>query len=183
MKKSILILIPVISLFVLSGAVAQQLDIEEIQYSVKNNVPQEVLDAVESDYPGMNIQEHLLSPSVSLEEELKKQKQIENLPEIYPVYYALIKGKEYEKKADYNKEGKLISSTETIKNVALPRAVLNTIGREYNGWLVTKNQAERYTSSTYNNVLYEVWLKNGRKKQQLTIDATGKILVKKRSGN
>lgn len=178
MKKSILT--PVILLLALSSAMAQQTELDNLQYSVSADVPMEVLAAVEADHPGMNILEHLSSPSVSPKKELIKQVEINSVSEYDAVYYALIKGRDYRKTADYNKQGKLISSTETIKNIAVPRAVLTTIGREYNGWLITKNQAERYTSSTYSNVFYEVWLKNGRKKQQLTLNAAGLILSKKR---
>lgn len=166
-----------ILLLALSGAMAQQTEVNNAHQLVTDDVPMAVLAAVESDYPGLKISDHKVTPSGFAEIDFKNHIQTITKPD----YYAIISGREYRKIATYNKEGELIAATETIKNIAVPRPVYTTIGREYNGWLITKNQATRYMSRTYNNVFYKVWLKNGRKKQQLTMDATGKILEAKRS--
>lgn len=175
MKKSFLI--SLFLLFALNSAWAQQTESTKIQPLVTSDVPTEVLAAVESDYPGMNIRNQLYSPAGPSMRELKRQLQDKNVPE----YCAVVRGRQYRKTASYNKNGELISSTERIKNAAVPHAVLAAIGREYNGWLVTKNLTTRIKAGTYNSVSYKVWLKKGRKKQRITIDATGKILAKKRA--
>lgn len=178
MKK--LIIISLFLFLALSEAMAQQTELKKIRYLVSNDVPGEVLAAVESDYPGMDFQAHLLSPPMDSKKELRELRQqiiIKSIPE----YFAVIKGRHYKKTASYNIDGELITSTERIKNIALPKEIFTTIGREYNGWYIYKNIVTRVKAGTYNNISYEVWLKNGRKKQRLTMDATGKIIKQKRS--
>lgn len=178
MKK--LSLIFVLLLACLSGIYAQGNN-ANVRHSIAQNVPVEVLAAIESGYPGLHIRQNLVSP-----ETVVKVKRVNKISSgAFNPYFAIYKGRDYRKREAYTKEGELLYSRERIEDVALPRAVYEFIGREYNGWLIKKNVAieivDKSAASPRDVKYFKVLLLDGKRKKRLLLDEHGNIYSRKRS--
>lgn len=165
-----------------SGGIYAQGSSAKVRHSIAQDVPMEVLATIESGYPGLNIHQHLVVP----EPVVKKVKRIDKIrSEPLRPYFAIYKGRDYRKREVYTKGGELIYSRERVGNVALPHAVYNYIGREYNGWLIKKNVAikivDKSATNPRNVKYFKVLLQDGKKKKRLLLDEQGNIYSRRRS--
>lgn len=72
--------------------------------------------------------------------------------------------------ANFDKEGKLLSTSQEFKNIALPLAVCRNLVTNHKGWSMTKNQ---YLASGAGDVLdkelYKITMKNGNQTRRVKI--------------
>lgn len=170
-KLSFIVLILLVS-FV--GTYAQKFG-ATTRKNVDKDVPVAVLAAVETGHPGLVLQQQLVeSPPV-----LKKKKASKPPTPTAQLYQVIISAKNYHKRELYNGYGDLIYSKEKIRNTALPLAIRQYIGREYNGWLVKKDLAVRTISRDGKETrYYKIVVKQGKKKQHLRLDEHGEIYAR-----
>ncbi|WP_224998771.1 hypothetical protein [Cesiribacter sp. SM1] len=169
-KLSLLAIILLISL----GGVNAQKKLVKVSPWIEANVPQEVLAAMETKNPGLNMSQHLTAA-------VDKAKKVKNGNKIYswssPTYHVQYKGKNYRKTEVYDKEGNLIHSKESMFNAAMPREVYRYIGREHNGWLIKRTEiikkVETGAATARHTVQYKVLLQHGKKKQWVLLNEQG----------
>ena len=171
-----------IMLLVLGSAMAQQTSNQKpIRQEVAENVPKAVLGAVEKANHGFQFQEEL--PEVSEEANTIVSHKPEKLKKDYVIFTrsSSLNGRSDRKeKAFYNADGSLVSSRTVVRNSALPLHVLRTIGREYNGWLLVKTKAVINDKGADRVMYYKAVVENGKKREKILLDGTGKIVKNKR---
>ncbi|MBT8265214.1 MAG: hypothetical protein KJO41_07475 [Bacteroidia bacterium] len=78
--------------------------------------------------------------------------------------------------ATYDKNGKIIQSTERFENVVLPASVRNKILTEYPGWAIQKDvYLVSYFEGRESTKTFKVQIKNGSKRKNLKIDSQGNM--------
>ncbi|HPG09716.1 MAG TPA: hypothetical protein P5275_20070 [Saprospiraceae bacterium] len=180
MKKSALFL--ALSLTMLTGLLAQsntQLFTAEIK---KGDVPQEVLKAIEKDFPKMianhfqSIPGEIVAGSFVLNGDESDANQ-----QTYQIY---LKGDHFNASALYDNEGNLVSAREFYKNKALPESVAKAVGNLYPGWTLNSD-FERITinKDDMTKPYYRILLKKGNEKMRLTIDESGHEMSKHQEKN
>ena len=172
MKKLSLLL--VMLLLSLSGIDAQQNKMK-ISSRADKDAPTLVLaDAADPDPSGHKP----LSRAEGEEEKIKKDLSAQSL-----FTFVEHRGKGYWKKVTYKYDGTMVHSIERRHNVALPKAVYKSIGREYNGWQINKTavvkEIEIRSNAPQHSTYYKVHLQNGKDKERILLDEHGKIYSRK----
>ena len=171
-----------IMLLALGSAMAQQNPNQKpVQQEVAEDVPTAVLSAVEKANRGFQFQEE--SPIVSVKADIVAPHKIEKLGEAYLVSTKSISlngRSQKQEKAFYDADGSFVSSRTVMKNSALPLHVLRTIGKEYNGWLLVKTRAVIIDKGAEPVIYYKAVVDNGKKRENILLDRTGKIVKNKR---
>lgn len=79
--------------------------------------------------------------------------------------------------AMYNSEGKLISTAERFKNVALPEVVRSSVLTRFPGWAITKDiYLVKYSDAEGGKMVYKMVLANGSKRIRIKSNEQGEIL-------
>ncbi|NNF19906.1 MAG: hypothetical protein HKN61_09005 [Flavobacteriaceae bacterium] len=80
--------------------------------------------------------------------------------------------------ATYDQKGKIISSLERFKNVALPYHIRNAVYNKYPGWSIARDiyLVTYYVDTPVIEKFYRLQLKNGNKKMLIRCDSSGKLL-------
>ncbi|WP_224999415.1 hypothetical protein [Cesiribacter sp. SM1] len=172
MKKVSLSLLVI--LMITGTAVAQQTASQKPVYQkVEASAPQAVLDAVERHNKGFEFKS-------------KKRAVLAKKLETKESYVADVKSRSLDKKSHafkrtlYKADGSVISYREELLNHALPKPVLRTIGKEYNGWLLVRTRTVTEERGDARKVFYTAVLKNGSKKERIMLNETGQIVKSKR---
>lgn len=177
MKK--LSLLAMVLLMTLGGVNAQQKQVI-VSARIDNQVPMEVLAAVETKYPGLKIDQEDVAAAGLDSMDSRKMKNSLWPAATYHVHY---KGRNYHKSEIYDKKGNLLHSRESIVNIAMPHAVYRYIGKEHNGWLVKKTKVvktiDKNAAASRQVVYYKVLLQNGLKKQWVQLTEQGEIYARK----
>ncbi|AHM62774.1 hypothetical protein D770_22635 [Flammeovirgaceae bacterium 311] len=157
----------------IGGIYAQQKQVK-VNSWIESGLPNKVIAAIETGYPGINMHQHFTAAVDVVKKEKRDKKAGSWSSETYHVHY---QGRNYQKKEIFDKEGNLLYSRESILNTAMPHAVLRYIGKEYNGWLVKKTAVIKITeagaAAPWHTVQYKVLLQNGKEKQRLLLNVNG----------
>jgi hypothetical protein len=79
--------------------------------------------------------------------------------------------------AEYDKDGKIIRTTEKFKNIALPKDVATSVAKRFPGWTLSKNvYYVHYTEPYGGKKMYELTLENGDKRLKVKTDDKGNFL-------
>ncbi|HEY9186009.1 MAG TPA: nicotinate-nucleotide adenylyltransferase [Salegentibacter sp.] len=79
--------------------------------------------------------------------------------------------------ASYDKDGNLLRTAEKFKNVALPQAVRDAIGKRFPNWSIAEDVYRvNYHESGNVKKRYKVLLKNGDKRMRIKTDEKGNFL-------
>lgn len=80
--------------------------------------------------------------------------------------------------ATYDKEGKLTSTAERFRDVALPAEVRKAVGNRYPGWRITKDVylVNYYGDKRESSKVYKVVLENGDKRIRARLNEKGEFL-------
>ncbi|AHM61946.1 hypothetical protein D770_18470 [Flammeovirgaceae bacterium 311] len=161
-------------LLVMGTAGAQQEENHKVvRQQVAEDVPQAVLEAVEKNHEGFQFQEEETVPRTR-----KKQSRKNYLADIRSNSSS---GKTYSmNKTYYKADGTVISSRIDLRNCALPKTALRTIGKEFNGWLLVRTKSVVEIEGDTNLVYYKAVLKNGNKKAHVLLNEDGQIVKNKR---
>ncbi len=92
----------------------------------------------------------------------------------YKVYFSNISGKI---DAVYNREGKILKTTERFRNIQLPRKVINSIADTYPKWVVTKDvYLLKYHHDKEILKKYKIVIKHNDKRIRISMDENGKFI-------
>lgn len=79
--------------------------------------------------------------------------------------------------AEYDKDGKIIRTTEKFKNIALPKDVTKSVTERFPHWFIPKNVYYVHYSDTYGGKkVYKITLENGDKRLKVRTDEKGNFL-------
>jgi hypothetical protein len=90
-------------------------------------------------------------------------------------YIVTLSGKGYGEKADYNKDGILLSYEDKIKNAPLPAAVTDAIMQKHAGATITKDKEIIKDSKGAKKDEYKVDFKDDKKHYTALVEANGTI--------
>lgn len=176
-KSSLLIM-----LLVVSTAMAQQTaNQKDIRQEVAEDVPLAVLSAVEKNNLGFQFQKE--SPVTAAKESRVVSPKTEKFKRDFLVTTrsSSLNGRSHKKeRAFYQADGSFVSSKTIKKNFALPQRVLNTIGKEYNGWLLVKTKTVVEEKGDVSTVYYKAVLQNGKRRENILLNRAGQIVKNKR---
>ncbi|AVR46315.1 hypothetical protein C7S20_14160 [Christiangramia fulva] len=89
-----------------------------------------------------------------------------------------IKSKSGYLKANYNKYGELVQTSQKFKNVLLPREIWNDVFASHRGWTMTKNvYTARGKGSAIDAQSYIITMKNGKMQKKLKINPVKKTSI------
>jgi hypothetical protein len=78
-------------------------------------------------------------------------------------------------KAQYNRDGKILSARESFKNVVLPTEVRERAFQGNDGWVMSGNRyASLYENNDLINKFYKIKLRKGANKKNLVINMSNK---------
>lgn len=143
----------------------------------KETVPTVVLKSITEDFPEAMVVQYSAIPITIIDEHLYIQDIIDGEEGDADTYLIELSGKNGAIRATYDRYGNLISSSEKLKNVPLPRAIQLSIGRHFPEWAVVGDKI--MLSSLKNGSLkthYRVRLKKGKETHRVLFDANGNIL-------
>lgn len=142
----------------------------------KDEVPSVVVEAVGRDYPDLTVDEYTALPveyiegNVFLNKDLLKNRD-------YETYEVSFVGKGENIDATYNKDGKRVSVTEHLDNVAPPIVVREVLAKTYPGWTI---KDDTYKMTSYNGDTakshYRFELEKGKQFKKIYTDDHGNIL-------
>jgi hypothetical protein len=79
--------------------------------------------------------------------------------------------------AEYDKDGKIIRTTEKFKNIALPKDVAKSVTERFPHWAIPKNVYYVHYSDAYGGKkMYKITLENGDKRMKVKTDENGNFL-------
>jgi hypothetical protein len=140
-------------------------------------LPEKLMTAVSKDFPNNDIVKYEALPITMVHGELFILSNEDVPDQNYDTYIVTMEGKSGKISATYDSEGHLMSTTEHLKNVPLPKEVLATIGKDYRGWAV---KGDHVILNAYHNdkkiAHYKVKLEKGGMIESVVFDAAGKVV-------
>ncbi len=153
---------------------------QDVLYSakIKEEIPEVVITAVESDYPDYTLEEFTAVPLEYVDSDVYVNRDIDSIDD-YDTFEIILSGKGEEITATYDSDGNRISTMEHEKNVAPPAAVRDAIAKDYPGWTLAKDtySMTHYTGGKERQ-RYRMEITKGGEKMHVYTDAKGKILNK-----
>lgn len=154
---------------------------QDVIYSAKvkeKQVPEEVVTAVEKDFKGFSVVEYKAVPVTIVEDKVTITDDKDFDPSKYDSYQVTLLGKGTSMQANYDADGKLLSTFESIKDKALPIAVDRAIIKKYPNATI---ESDRYVATHFENngkttVHYHVKIKNNGKIHRMYVDGNGNII-------
>ncbi len=78
--------------------------------------------------------------------------------------------------AAYDGDGEILYTIEKFKNVAPPRAVINSVTKRFPGWSIAKDVYKVSYRNEKASKMYKLILKNGDKRMRVKTDENGKFI-------
>lgn len=149
-----------------------------ITHVKKGEEPQQVMTAVKADFPNSIVRDVAFLPRALYGQEwaVDEQNNMDKNTDI--LYYRVAANSPtLNYSAVYNKDGKLISFKEIVKQTLLPEAITKTISDQFADWKVVGNQ-ERIQYGKSSSNYYRVELARGRAREKVFFDNNGTVLRK-----
>lgn len=163
-------------LFFVTTLVSAQQELFKVEIK-KETVPEVILKSITEDFPNADAIEYAALPIALIDDQIFIQALEEGLEEDADTYLITLSGKNGTIRATYDRYGNLISTSEKLKNVALPRSIQLSIGRHFPEWVVIGDKV--MLSSLKNGSLkthYRVKLQKDKAIHRVLFDANGNIL-------
>lgn len=154
---------------------------QDVIYSAKikkEKVPAEVVTAVEKDFKDYSVVDYSAIPVTMVEDNVVVTADKDFAPSDYDSYEVKLSGKNTTMNAYYDSDGRLVSTYESIKDIALPSLIDRAITGKYPK---AKVLSDRYVSTYYGmdgktKVHYHVKIMNNGKEHRMYIDGNGNIV-------
>ncbi|GAB3926612.1 PepSY-like domain-containing protein [Larkinella terrae] len=164
------------------GATQAQSPLEDqsvtITHVKKGEEPQQVMDAVKADFPNSIVTDVAFLPHALYGHEWavsENKNTDENIEMLY--YRVAANSPTLNYTAVYNKDGKLLSFKEIVKQALLPDAVTKTISNQFADWKIVGDQ-ERIQYGKSSSNYYRVELAKGKAREKVFFDSNGTVLRK-----
>lgn len=143
----------------------------------EEGVPPQIVQSVAKDFPGLTISEYASIPVSIIEDNLYVYSGDPMMNPDFDTYMVTLESKRGQIRATYDRNGKLISKSENLKDVPLPRVVETTIGKEFPGWVAAKDHM-LLTSMKGNKVKshYRIKLTKDDRQHYVVIGEDGKLI-------
>nr|WP_321227951.1 hypothetical protein [uncultured Psychroserpens sp.] len=142
----------------------------------KEKVPAVIIEAIDTDFGDYEMVEFYAIPIEFIDEEVYINRNIDS-DEDYDTYQVILKGKNSKIVSTYNKEGKLLSSVERLKNTEPTLEVRNAMAKAFPGWIITKDHYKmNYYSGKQKKERYKLIITKGKEKKVVFMDGKGEIL-------
>lgn len=106
--------------------------------------------------------------------DVKNSEYYEEEHDIYFVSFYIPDG---ELLATYDKDGKLLSTVERFKNVALPQTIAQAIVKRFPNWTIPKDfYLVKYREQSGSKKLYKITLENGDKRVKIKVNENGEFI-------
>jgi hypothetical protein len=93
--------------------------------------------------------------------------------EDYDSYLVSLRSKKGVLNADFDKEGKLLRTSERFKDILLPEALREQLHKDHAGWTMTKNlHVSTASDGIVKRDFYRIKLENGKDRKVVKIDMT-----------
>jgi hypothetical protein len=155
------------------GAMAQE-EMLTITPVKKGDEPKAVLDAIKTDFPNAVANDLSFLPSKLYGSEWNVQL-ASNTDEDIQYYQIQVIEKNVHYTAVYDKDGKLLSSKETIKTHQLPSAVVASV-KKFSDWKMIDSHEVIKTKGSKARLYYKVRLEKGKGHKNVFLDPQGNIL-------
>lgn len=154
---------------------------QKVLYEVKlkkEKVPAEIIAAKEKDFKNYDVTEYDAVPVTMIDDDMVVTQDKDFDPGNYKTYQIKMLGKEAELDAYYNKDGKLISTYENIKDKELPEVIDRAIFKKFPHAQIVADRyvSERFLQNGSSKVRYHVKVKNDGRTYHLDIDGNGNVL-------
>lgn len=154
---------------------------QKVLYEVKlkeDKVPVEIIAAKEKDFKGYAVTEYDAVPVKLIDDDMVVTQDKDFDPGNYQTYQVKMLGKETELDAYYNKDGKLISTYENIKDKELPEVIDRAIFKKFPHARIVADRyvSERFLEHGQSKVRYHVKVKSDGKTYHMDIDGNGNVL-------
>jgi len=154
---------------------------QDVLYSAKikkEELPELIITAIETDYPDYTMEEFSAIPLEYVDSDVYINRDADSVDD-YATFEISLQGKGKDLTVTYDREGNRISTMEHAKNVAPDRAVAGAVAKAYPGWTIAKDtyNMTHYTGGNERQ-RYRLELTKGDEKMHVYTDAKGKILNK-----
>ena len=152
---------------------------QDVIYEAKieqNKVPEVIISSLERDFPGYSVVRYSSNPMEFVEGDVVLNRDVLSA-ENYDAYDISLMGKGKELVTTYDRNGKLIYTSEHLKQFTPPASIRNAITEAYPGWTL---EQDTYTMVHYTRGEKKEWYrmilsKDGHRIKVFT-DGSGKIL-------
>ncbi|MCB0668602.1 MAG: hypothetical protein KDC80_22410 [Saprospiraceae bacterium] len=143
----------------------------------EEGVPPQIVQSVAKDFPGLTISEYASIPVSIIEDNLYIYSGDPMMNPDFDTYMVTLESKRGQIRATYDRNGKLISKSENLIDVPLPKSVEATIGKEFPGWVVARDHL-LLTSVKGNKPKshYRIKLTKDNKQHYVVIGEDGKLI-------
>lgn len=152
---------------------------EELFYAKvkKEELPASLVTAIENDFPGGSITELKALPVEIIDQHWFVGVNRNTTGQNFDTYVITINTRKGRVHATYDAQGKLIYTTESLKDVALPVPLRKTIGRDFPGWAVAgdKELVTHFVDGKQ-KTHYIVDLSKDGKTDHITLDGSGNLI-------
>ncbi|MCB0687723.1 MAG: hypothetical protein KDC53_14405 [Saprospiraceae bacterium] len=143
----------------------------------KELVPEKILNSLTKDFPNVNIIKYEGIPITLVKGEIYVDSNEDDYTGPYDNYVISLDGKAGRISATYNSEGQLLNTFEHLKNVPLPKEVLATLGKDFNGWAVKGDKVKLTSYHDGKEVAhYRVKLEKNGQIENVIFDEMGKVI-------
>ena len=143
----------------------------------KEAIPATVIESIAEDFPEVTITEYAAVPITVIDDAVYVRTNQEAMGRDYDTYLITMTGKNGQFRVSYDKTGKLLSSVEVLKDVALPVPIRTSIGRHFPGWAVVGDKEVMTTiKDGKQRSHYKVILEKDKEKHYVVFDGDGNIV-------
>jgi|GEM_PF-480084 len=143
----------------------------------KKVVPAVVLESVSTDFPEGVVAEYAAIPVEIIEDRVYTRTNEHASDEDYSTYVVILTGKSGNIHATYNRDGELLNTSESLKNVPLPHPIQVSVARHFPGW---NTGADKMLMTSIaggkQKTHYKVKLYKGKETHHVVFDADGNII-------
>lgn len=143
----------------------------------KEVVPAVILEAISEDFPDATVSEYAAIPVDVIEDRIYVNANQDGPDRDYDTYVVTMTGKTGAFQATYNQYGMLLSTSEVLKDVPLPRPVQISMYRHFPGWGAVDDKV--VMTSVKDGQLkthYKVKLQKGKESIHVVFDADGNVI-------
>ena len=155
---------------------ATDVEVVTISHVKKGEEPKQVLAAIKNDFPEAIVKDMAMLPralygkqwAISEQGKLSADDQVN-------FYQVQASWKDGNLSAVYDKDGKLVSYSEFVKQGELPATVKNTLSKQFSGYQIARNQERIHVKSGKEKIAYKVELVSGKEHKIVFLDQQGNV--------
>ena len=146
----------------------------------QNTLPEIIVIAVRYKYLSAVTKQEVSQPVKMLQRQAAEYnvKSTDYYEEDNDVYFVSFYIPEGQILASYDKDGKLLSTVEKYKDIELPKAIGEAVGKRFPNWSISKDVyfVNYHETNTEVKKYYKLTLRNGDRRMQVKVNAEGEFM-------